>query len=178
LNLYLTKVGEALKPTRDFLNWTQAGLAKQTGLSRATIVNMESEPWRMTRTSALAIFSVVLAEINRRNRLLEEALQQNEVVWLDLLKEIGLTNPKSWSKIIGSTELISTGLIPLLGGIGLVSTGTSQTELTPAEQRKLSNAAIETLHELTARLCQILELDELSLDCFISKLDETSELDE
>jgi DNA-binding XRE family transcriptional regulator len=167
LNPYLTKVGETVKPVRDLLNWTQAELAKQTGLSRATIVNIESEPWRVTRTSSLAIFSVILAEVARRTRLLEDAAQQKYIDWQDLLRELGLTHPKAWSRILGPVELVATGLIPVIGGLITASTPPS---LTPEDQQKLHTAAVETLNELSTKLCQTFDLEELSLDCFVTKM--------
>ncbi|MBP2656125.1 MAG: hypothetical protein H6Q73_3694 [Firmicutes bacterium] len=172
MNLYLTKVGETVKPVRDLLNWTQAEIAKQTGLSRATIVNIESEPWRMTRTSALAIFSVVLAEIARRSRLLDNATQEQYIDWQELLRELGLVNPKAWSRILGSVELVATGLIPVIGGLVTAST---PPVLNQEEQKRLHTAAAETLNELSTKLCQIFDLEELSLDCFVTKLEQEQE---
>jgi len=171
LNLYCTKVGESVKPIRTLLYWTQAELAKQTGLSRATIINIESEPWRMTRTSALAIFSVVVAETARRNRLLNEATSKPSVDWHELLQDLRLTNLKAWRRILGSSEFVSTGLIPLLGGISFVATN-AQTTLPVETHQRLSTAANEALRALSVKLCNIYEIEELALDRFVGKLED------
>ncbi|MBP2642567.1 MAG: Helix-turn-helix domain [Firmicutes bacterium] len=165
MNPYLIQVGEAIKPTRDLLDWTQKELADRIGLSCSTISNLENGPWRMTNTLALAVFSVVLTEMNRR---IEEVKYQKGVSGLELLKKIGLTKSRTWSHIIGSVEIASTGLIPLIGGIGMISTGTQATNLSKEE---LKSFAVVAMDKLQKKLCKIYYIEELSLESFLTKLE-------
>lgn len=171
MNPYLTKVGASVKPIRMLLDWTQAELSKHTGLSRSTIINIENEPWRMTRSSSIVFFSVILTEMTRRIQQLEKYTTTEPIDWQELLQDLRLDNPRSWSHILGPVGLVATGLIPVLGGIAMVTAGTSK-NLTENDHKKLKHAVAETLHELSMKLCQLFELEALSLDLFIKKLDE------
>jgi len=170
------KVGENIKTVRMLLDWTQADLAKQTGLSRVTIVNIEREPWRMTRTSALAIFFVIFTEIMRRKQHLEKLSIPEYVDWPKLLNDVGLTNLRTWSCILGPTELVSTGFIPALKVIKSLTDGTSSI-IIPTDHKKLRNAVTYALNKLSVTLCQLFILKELSMDSFLNNLNVQTPVD-
>lgn len=80
MNQYIYKLGTQLGDIRKLLNWSQEDLAKKTGVSRPTILNIEKDPAKMSKTIALALVTVVVYEIGERTRYLERA---NYALWKD-----------------------------------------------------------------------------------------------
>lgn len=106
MNSMLTRMATNLPKTRQELGWTQADLAKRTGISRPVVVAVEKDPSKMTKTYALAIFMVVYMELTRRTDKLNAlalSLTENPRNLPSVLKEMseyGLTFPRLKSAII------------------------------------------------------------------------------
>ena len=68
----LFEFSKNLSAIRQELGWTQAELARRTGISRPAIVGYENGPKEMPRPYALAIYTVIVAEVGRRREKLQD----------------------------------------------------------------------------------------------------------
>ena len=66
MNNYLLSLGSSFTDIRQILNLTQEDLANLIGVSRPTIVKIEQDPSRLTRTVAYAFFISVSYELQKR----------------------------------------------------------------------------------------------------------------
>ena len=103
MNPVLFNLALKLSDFRDKFGWTQDELAKRSGISRATIINVEKDPGRLTKTMALAILFVFLAELTQREQILQD-------------KKLLATKPLSdWAPILGLTSKSLLSTLPLVG---------------------------------------------------------------
>lgn len=170
-NHYLIDIGDNVAFIRDCLNWSQTELAKKTGLSRATIANIETKPGHMNRTWALVIFSVVFTELSRRKQLLTtapSAVGQNTYAFL---RDLGLTN-KTWKILLGPAFLLGSGILPLIANAALALVAK---KLAHAEEEKLISAASQAIYELERKLLTAFSLSELTMETFMKQLDESED---
>lgn len=102
MNNYLIMLGSNFADIRQLLNLTQEDLAKKMGVSRPTIVKIEQDPSRLTKTLAYAFFVSISYEIKKR------------------IKEVKEINPSAYKspdslntyiKVISGTSLLSAGTI-------------------------------------------------------------------
>ncbi|MFJ7513245.1 helix-turn-helix domain-containing protein [Peribacillus simplex] len=102
MNNYLIMLGSNFTDIRQLLNLTQEDLAKKMGVSRPTIVKIEQDPSRLTKTLAYAFFVSISYEIKKR------------------IKEVKEINPSAYKspdslntyiKVISGTSLLSAGTI-------------------------------------------------------------------
>jgi DNA-binding XRE family transcriptional regulator len=73
MNRYLYKLGTQLGDIRKLLGWSQGELARRLGVSRPTILYIEKDPAKMSKTIALALVAVVIFEIGARLSYIEQA---------------------------------------------------------------------------------------------------------
>lgn len=66
LNNYLIKLGSNVSELRQILNLTQEELANMMGISRPTLVKIEQDPSKLTKTLAFALFCSIAIETKRR----------------------------------------------------------------------------------------------------------------
>lgn len=71
MNHYIYKLGTQVGEIRKLLNWSQGDLARKMGVSRPTVLNIEKDPTKMSKTVALALVTVVIYEIGERMRHIE-----------------------------------------------------------------------------------------------------------
>ena len=103
MNPVLFNLALKLSDFRDKFGWTQDELAKRSGISRATIINVEKDPGRLTKTMALAILFVFLAELTQREQILQD-------------KKLLATKPLSdWAPILGLTSKSLLSTLPFFG---------------------------------------------------------------
>ncbi|MDF2788620.1 MAG: hypothetical protein K0S80_1718 [Neobacillus sp.] len=102
MNNYLIMLGSNFADIRQLLNLTQEDLANKMGVSRPTIVKIEQDPSRLTKTLAYAFFVSISYEIKKR------------------IKEVKEINPSAYKspdslntyiKVISGTSLLSAGTI-------------------------------------------------------------------
>ena len=102
MNNYLIMLGSNFPDIRQLLNLTQEDLANKMGVSRPTIVKIEQDPSRLTKTLAFAFFVSISYEIKKR------------------IKEVKEINPSAYKspdslntyiKVISGTSLLSAGTI-------------------------------------------------------------------
>ncbi|MFC4559999.1 helix-turn-helix domain-containing protein [Virgibacillus kekensis] len=102
MNNYLIMLGSNFADIRQLLNLTQEDLAKKMGVSRPTIVKIEQDPSRLTKTLAFAFFISISYEIKKR------------------IKEVKEINPSAYKspdslnayiKVISGSSLLSAGTI-------------------------------------------------------------------
>ncbi|WP_096156461.1 helix-turn-helix domain-containing protein [Bacillus sp. FJAT-45066] len=102
MNNYLIMLGSNFTDIRQLLNLTQEDLANKMGVSRPTIVKIEQDPSRLTKTLAFAFFVSISYEIKKR------------------IKEVKNINPSAYKspdslntymKVISGTSLLSAGTI-------------------------------------------------------------------
>ena len=72
MNLFLLPIAGHLADLRSLLGWTQDDLAKKIGVSRSYIVSMEKDPTRFDQITAMALFTAVKVDIDKRRKKLEE----------------------------------------------------------------------------------------------------------
>lgn len=120
MNRYLYYLGTNTSKIRQVLNLTQEDLAKLMGVSRPTIVKLEKEPDKMTRTLALALFGIVAIEIKKRLRNIKEI---NPADYKDIDK-IGLLTEElkatSFLSIVNLGITVTKGLGGLVPGISTI----------------------------------------------------------
>ena len=68
----LFEFSKNLSSIRQELGWTQAEVARRTGISRPAIVGYENGPKEMPRPYALAIYAVIVTEVERRRENFQE----------------------------------------------------------------------------------------------------------
>lgn len=80
MDKYLYHLGSKVVEIRKLLHFTQEDFSKLIGISRPTLINIEREPSRLTKTIGLAFVSSLFYEIRRRQ---EESYNVNYVDWDD-----------------------------------------------------------------------------------------------
>lgn len=102
MNNYLLLLGSNVSEIRQILNLSQEELANKLGISRPTIVKLEQDPSRFTKTLALALFMVVSYEISKRIRNLSNINPKD------------YKDPENFDKLVKTLTLssaLSTGAI-------------------------------------------------------------------
>lgn len=127
MNNYLLLIGTNFGEVRQLLNLTQEDLANRMGVSRPTIVKIEQDPSRLTKTLAFAFFVAVTYEMKSRIKKVKE-LDPKVYKSPDKLKkfveEIKIT---SWlpAGAIVTAATLGLGSLGLIPGIGAVIAATA-----------------------------------------------------
>lgn len=103
----LVEIGLHIQNIRELYSWNQYEFALRLGVSRPTISNAERQPDRLSKTVALAMFLVAVAELNHRKQVVrsltgKSAQQQAQRVLVDQLRKWGTSVPNSVISSIGS----------------------------------------------------------------------------
>lgn len=189
MNYYLMMLGSNFTEIRQLLNLTQEDLANKIGVSRPTIVKIEQDPSRLTKTLAFAFFIAISYEINKR------------------IKEVKKINPSTYKnpetlntfiKVISGSSLLSVGAIAATAsrGLGAVLPGIGAVIATAAgikwglkalksdnkndleqnikwDEEKAKKVLEEILNKLLedqTRLLSYLELNSLDITQFVEKI--------
>ena len=189
MNPFLFNMATQLRELRELMNWKQEDLASAIGISRPSVIAIERDPSRLDKTVALAIFSVVAAELGERRDKLK-ALSFNQWGQIDktegliaALATLGLTGRffgKSAAKIASGMVLpgvgaFAAGYFGIKGAISLVSFLTkpkskhsAPAEITPAELKDFSEKSFMLL-EAKVKAC--LGIDKLDIREFRRKME-------
>ena len=189
MNPFLFHMATQLRDLRELMNWKQEDLASAIGCSRPTVIAIERDPSRLEKTAALAIFSVVAAELGERRDKLK-SLSFNQWGQVDkmegliaALATLGLTGRffgKSAAKIATTMVLpgvgvFAAGYFGMKGALNLISYLTkpksdqsAPAEISPEELKDFSEKSFSLL-ESKVKLC--LGLDKMDLREFRRKLE-------
>lgn len=120
MNNYLLLLGNNVSEVRQILNLTQEDLAIKMGISRPTIVKLEQDPSRLTKTLAFAFFVAVSYEIKIRIKNVKN-LDPKDYKNPDKINNFIGAIKKSSLLPIGTLATAATfslgGLIPGIGAI-------------------------------------------------------------
>jgi O-acetyl-ADP-ribose deacetylase len=179
--LFLANLASKLPVLRGVLGWTQAELAKRIGISRANIVAIEQNPHKMSKTTALALYTAVFGELMQKREqyaaLNFELWRRNETTDREyLLKQI---NGIAWGRKKGAAVLvIGSSRDPLAGKTAHLI----QLLNHPGEADKsamLSHHDIEQILERTVgyiqeEACKLLGIEERDPEAYIKNLEEVT----
>lgn len=104
---YLYTFAGNLPQIRERLGFSQADLAQKSGISKPTIVSIESDPRRLSKSQAMAFFLVIHTELDSRKRAI------NSADTADTAKTIGTLVAAGFSAKVLQTLLPRT--VPLIG---------------------------------------------------------------
>lgn len=124
MNAYLLLLGSHVAEIRQILNLTQEELAKMMGVSRPTIVKLEQDAEKMTKSLAFSLFGASAIEMKKRLKNLKKINPEDykDIGKIGLLAE-DLKSSASLS-ISGMGIAAAKGLGSVIPGIGsIVSAG-------------------------------------------------------
>lgn len=122
MNNYLLMLGNNFSEVRQILNLTQEDLANKMGVSRPTIVKLEQDPSRLTKTLAFAFFLAISHEMQKRTNSINELNPKDyknlESVgnFVDEVKKASMLSAGS----IVTIGALAGGLNSLVPGIGKI----------------------------------------------------------
>ncbi|MGG3557845.1 helix-turn-helix domain-containing protein [Peribacillus frigoritolerans] len=187
MNNYLLLLGNNISEVRQILNLTQEDLAHKMGVSRPTIVKLEQDPNRLTKTLAFAFFIAVSYEMNIRIKNVKN-LNPKEYKNPDRLKKFIDEIKKSSLLPIGAISTAATfslgGLIPGIGAIiasaaGATSILNSLKKKSPEDLKWDEEKAKKMIEEVQKKLLEdqrkivvCFQLNALEIEQFVEKIDE------
>lgn len=177
----LIKIGSQLVEIRRLFDWKQEDLAKKIGISRPTIIGIEKDPSKMTRTVALALTMMILIEIERREEKLNELqfeLWDDKKTRENLIKKIsgtGLSASFNSSLLPG---ILTTVVGMAVGGLlisklpSIFSNKVNVAESDTINSKNLKRIMEESLKQLKERLTYSLRVDTLSVKSIMNLFEE------
>lgn len=186
MNNYLLLLGNNVSEVRQILNLTQEDLAHKMGVSRPTIVKLEQDPSRLTKTLAFAFFIAVTYEMNIRIKNVKN-LDPKEYKNPDRLKKFIDEIKKSSLLPVGAIATAATfslgGLIPGIGAI-IASAGatgilkslkkkTSEDDLKWDEEKakKVIEEVKKKLLEDQRKVVNCFQLNDLEIEQFVERIE-------
>ena len=196
MNNYLVMIGSNFTEIRQLLNLTQEDLANKMGISRPTIVKIEQDPSRLTKTIAYAFFVAISYEMKKRLKDLQE-IDPSAFISPDTLNNFINEISKSSLLTVGTIATTATlGLSAVLPGIGVAiataagikwglkalkgsSTSAQKVNIKWDEEkaRKVLEEVQKKLMEDQSRLLSYLHLDLLDVSQFVEKINENAILE-
>lgn len=184
--LFLANLASQLPAIRNILGWTQAELAKRIGISRANIVSIEQNPNKMSKTSALALYTAIFGELMQKRQqyasLNFELWRRNETTDREyLLKQI---NGIMWGRKKGAAVMvIGPSREPLAGKtahlIQLLNDPNEADKSSMLSHHDIEQILERTVDFIQEELCKLLGLEERNPEAYIKNLEEvTYQLDE
>ncbi|MER2107246.1 MAG: helix-turn-helix transcriptional regulator [Solibacillus sp.] len=180
MNNYLLLLGSNIEEIRQILNLTQEELSAKLGISRPTLVKLEKDPSKLTKTVAFAIFVAVSYEMKSRIREIKtmDVTQFNELEKIPLFME---TLKKSSSLSIGAiTTTAAIALGPVSGILAGIATASFFKSLKAKEKKEIvwsEEQAQEILHQVhikllndTKKITACFHLTELNLEEFVEAI--------
>lgn len=152
LNLFLYKVALALPQIRDRLGLTQAALAEKAGISKPTIVAIEGNPSRLSRSQALALILVITSELEQRKSAAKSIDYSDITKAAAALTMAGFTAKTmqvALGTVVGSFLLPAAvvATIPLLFRNKEQKQTETNNSIDPATLKKLANESIDVIQK-------------------------------
>lgn len=139
MNRYLLKLGSNLSDIRNTLSYTQEEFANLLGVSRPTIIKIEQDPTKMTKSVALALFTGVqgvLKENEYNLKSIDPTKYQTADSAIRLIAKVG----SSAAILSTGTLLTSIATLPIAGLSGILLGATSFTALRGVINKKRKKA--------------------------------------
>lgn len=139
MNRYLLKLGSNLSDIRNTLSYTQEEFANLLGVSRPTIIKIEQDPTKMTKSVALALFTGVqgVLEENEYNlKSIDPTKYQTADSAVRLIAKVG----SSAAILSTGTLLTAIATLPIAGLSGILLGATSFTALSGFINKKRKQA--------------------------------------
>lgn len=188
MNNYLLLLGSNVAEVRQILNLTQEDLAHKMGVSRPTIVKLEQDPSRLTKTLAFAFFVAVSYEMKTRIKNVKN-LDPKDYKSPEKLKSfidaIKVTSLLPIGTLATAATISLGGLIP---GIGAIIAGAGATAgILKSLKKKSSEAELKwdeekakkiieevqiKLIEDRKRVVRCFQLNALEIEQFVERIDE------
>ena len=172
-NPFLCNFATHLSEIRDRLGITQKVLAEKSGISKPTIVAIEGEPTRLSRTHALALFFVITTELDQKAATAKSIDYSNVAKAAATLAAAGFT-AKIFNVTLGS--MVGALIAPAAARIaipylfrGKSSKKPDQTE--HMDSVTLKNLATESVGVIRKEILQILGIKSLSLQDFMAEIE-------
>lgn len=187
MNNYLLLLGSNVAEVRQILNITQEDLAHKMGVSRPTIVKLEQDPSRLTKTLAFAFFVAVSYELKTRIknvRNLDPKEYKNPEKMKSFIDAIKGTSLLPIGTLATAATLGLGGLVP---GIGAIIAGVSaasalkslkkkspEVELKWDEEKakKIIEEVQNKLIEDQKRVVSCFQLNALEIEQFVERIEE------
>lgn len=78
MNTYLIMLAGQVEKIRKIMDWTQADLCAAIGISRPVLSKIENDPTKLSKTVALALFTALFGELEKRRLHLMTAVEQTD----------------------------------------------------------------------------------------------------
>lgn len=187
MNNYLLLLGSNVAEIRQILNLTQEDLAHKMGVSRPTIVKLEQDPSRLTKTLAFAFFVAVSYEMKTRIKNvknLDPKDYKNPEKLKIFIDEIKVTSLLPIGTLVTAATLSLGGLIP---GIGAIIAGAGAAGILKSMKKKLPEAELKwdeekakkiieevqnKLIEDQKRVVSCFQLNALEIEQFVERIQE------
>lgn len=162
MNHYLLKLGSNFSDLRNTLSYTQEEFAKLLGVSRPTIIKIEQDPTKMTKNTALALFTGIQAIIEENIYSLKSIDPTNYQTADSAIKLIAKVG-SSAAILSTGTLLTSIATIPVAGMSGILLGATSFAALSGFinKRKKKSKDAKEDESKLIENVQKSIDLDKL-----------------
>lgn len=173
MNPFLNQLALHLNAIRTVLGWSQKDLCDYSGLSRPTIIAIEQGTTQLTRSMAIAIFSSVLYELERRRKQYKQTKLDDANAVAKLLNTFGLSSRSatSWLPgIINGITGVGAAFVTYQGIRTLFRNPSSET-LSRTDPQILSNLLVGSLQHVKAVIKESLGLPKLDLYSFFERLD-------
>jgi DNA-binding XRE family transcriptional regulator len=186
MNNYLLLLGSNVEEIRKILNLTQEELAHKMGVSRPTIVKLEKDHSRLTKTLAFAFFIAISYEIKKRimdvNSLDPKDFKSTDQI-KSFVEKVRGTSLLPIGTLATTATLSLGGLIP---GIGAIIAGAGATNLLKSLKKKSSEElkwdeekARMILEEVQKKLLEdhrrivsCFQLNDLEIKQFVERIEE------
>lgn len=188
MNNYLLLLGSNVAEVRQILNLTQEDLAHKMGVSRPTIVKLEQDPSRLTKTLAFAFFVAVSYEMKTRIKNvknLDPKDYKNPEKIKSFIDAIKGTSLLPIGTLATAATLSLGGLIPGIGAAIVASAGATgilkalkkkspEAELKWDEEKakKIIEEVQNKLIEDQKRVVGCFQLNALEIEQFVERIEE------
>ena len=152
LNRFLYKIALALPQIRDRLGLTQVALAEKAGISKPTIVAIEGNPARLSRSQALALILVITSELDQRASAAKSIDYSDIAKAATKLAAAGIT-AKTLQVALGTVAgafLLPTAIaatIPFLFRNKAQNQAEPSSTIDPSTLKKLANESIDVIRK-------------------------------
>lgn len=190
MNNYLVFLGDNVSEVRQILNLTQEDLAQKMGVSRPTIVKLEQNSSRLTKTLAFAFFVAVSYEMNTRFKSvknLDPKDYKNPDKLNSFIDAIKVTSLLPIGTLATAATLSLGGLIPGIGA-AIAATGVKyglksfkkkpsedleqQIKWDEEKAKKMIEEVKKKLLEDQNKVVSCFQLNDLEIEQFVERIEE------
>ncbi|MHC0037738.1 helix-turn-helix domain-containing protein [Pseudoneobacillus sp. C159] len=186
MNSYLLMLGSSIPEIRLILGLSQDELANMIGISRPTVIKIEQDPSKLTKTFAFALFVVVANELKKRTRKLEEIRINDDMDGAEVvsyvMNEIYKVHHPSWPSTIGDAiggtagAIIATMLKSLAKNKSTTYSVSKQKILWDQEMtKKTLDSVKKTFSEEKTRILNFFQITDFNIEQFVKKVEDGEE---